>query len=91
MDAITVGIGGLVAVALLVTFTLLFVLSRLFRKVEQGKALIVSKMRKVDVTRRVTSIVNRDIELRRTRTGRFGLGLALAPLGRLRRGSLHGT
>lgn len=50
MDAITVGIGVLVAVALLVTAVLLFVLSRLFRKVEQDKALIVSKMRKVDVT-----------------------------------------
>ncbi|MFF2852416.1 SPFH domain-containing protein [Streptomyces sp. NPDC058001] len=50
MDAITLGIGVLVAVVLFVVVTLLLVVSRLFRKVEQGKALIVSKMRKVDVT-----------------------------------------
>jgi uncharacterized membrane protein YqiK len=50
MDAITVGIGALVAVCLLVALVMLFVFSRLFRKVEQGKALIVSKMRNVDVT-----------------------------------------
>ncbi|MCX4515424.1 flotillin family protein [Streptomyces sp. NBC_01619] len=50
MDAITVGIGVLVAVVLLIAIAMLFVISRLFRKVEQGKALIVSKMRKVDVT-----------------------------------------
>ncbi|MBT2367290.1 flotillin family protein [Streptomyces sp. ISL-10] len=50
MDAITVGLGVLVAVVLLITIAMLFVISRLFRKVEQGKALIVSKMRKVDVT-----------------------------------------
>ncbi|MFF4712432.1 SPFH domain-containing protein [Streptomyces eurythermus] len=42
---------GVLAVALLLfTAAVLLVLSRLFRKVEQGKALIVSKMRKVDVT-----------------------------------------
>ncbi|MFG3116743.1 SPFH domain-containing protein [Streptomyces sp. NPDC048197] len=50
MDAITVGIGVLVAVVLLVAVVMLLVFSRLFRKVEQGKALIVSKVRKVDVT-----------------------------------------
>ncbi|MFI9587716.1 flotillin family protein [Streptomyces sp. NPDC052236] len=50
MDAITLGIGVLIAVVLLIAIALLFVISRLFRKVEQGKALIVSKMRKVDVT-----------------------------------------
>ncbi|MFJ5676615.1 SPFH domain-containing protein [Streptomyces sp. NPDC093097] len=50
MDAITVGIGALVVVVLLVAVVMLLALSRLFRKVEQGKALIVSKMRKVDVT-----------------------------------------
>ncbi|GGU58314.1 hypothetical protein GCM10010274_54100 [Streptomyces lavendofoliae] len=44
------GIGVLVAVVLLIAIAMLFVISRLFRKVEQGKALIVSKMRKVDVT-----------------------------------------
>ncbi|MDV9190880.1 flotillin family protein [Streptomyces sp. SR27] len=50
MDAITTGAGVLGAVVLLFALALVFVLSRLFRKVEQGKALIVSKMRKVDVT-----------------------------------------
>ncbi|WP_331733441.1 flotillin family protein (plasmid) [Streptomyces sp. NBC_00080] len=50
MDAITVGVGVLIAACLLVVTTVLFVVSRLFRKVEQGKALIVSKVRKVDVT-----------------------------------------
>ncbi|MFE9255667.1 flotillin family protein [Streptomyces sp. NPDC006879] len=50
MDAISLGIGVLIAVVLLIAVGLLFVVSRLFRKVEQGKALIVSKMRKVDVT-----------------------------------------
>ncbi|MFF5522916.1 flotillin family protein [Streptomyces coeruleorubidus] len=46
MAAMIVGTGVLVAVCLL----LVLVVARLFRKVEQGKALIVSKMRKVDVT-----------------------------------------
>ncbi len=50
MDAITTGFGVLVAVILLVIIVLLFMVSRLFRKVEQGKALIISKIRKVDVT-----------------------------------------
>ncbi|WP_037886534.1 SPFH domain-containing protein [Streptomyces viridochromogenes] len=50
MNAITVGIGVSAAVVLLVVIVLLLVVTRLFRKVEQGKALIVSKMRKVDVT-----------------------------------------
>ncbi|GAA2474639.1 SPFH domain-containing protein [Streptomyces gobitricini] len=50
MDAISWGIGVLAAVVLLIAIAMLFVISRLFRKVEQGKALIVSKMRKVDVT-----------------------------------------
>ncbi|MGW0820248.1 flotillin family protein [Streptomyces sp. NPDC002845] len=49
MDAITWGIGALVAAVLIIAVVMLFV-ARLFRKVEQGKALIVSKMRKVDVT-----------------------------------------
>ncbi|WP_137992578.1 SPFH domain-containing protein [Streptomyces vilmorinianum] len=83
MDAITLGIGVLVAVVLLVTVTLLFVISRLFRKVEQGKALIVSKMRKVDVTftgqvvlpvlhkAEVMDISVKTIEI--SRTGRDGL------------------
>ncbi|ANS69746.1 secreted protein [Streptomyces lincolnensis] len=50
MDATAMGIGATVAAVLLVTVVVLFVVARLFRKVEQGKALIVSKMRKVDVT-----------------------------------------
>ncbi|MFC8371989.1 SPFH domain-containing protein [Streptomyces sp. NPDC057239] len=50
MDAATVGIAVLVGVALLLMLIGLLVVSKLFRKVEQGKALIVSKIRKVDVT-----------------------------------------
>ncbi|WP_436775213.1 flotillin family protein, partial [Yinghuangia sp. YIM S09857] len=50
MNPIALTFGVLVAVVLLVGITLLLVVSRLFRKVEQGKALIVSKVRKVDVT-----------------------------------------
>ncbi|MFJ9582367.1 flotillin family protein [Streptomyces acidicola] len=46
MNAMTVGLGVFVAVCLLAVL----VVSLLFRKVEQGKALIVSKLRKVDVT-----------------------------------------
>ncbi|MEU2915636.1 flotillin family protein [Streptomyces massasporeus] len=46
MNAILLGVGVLIAVTLLA----LLLVSRLFRKVEQGKALIVSKLRKVDVT-----------------------------------------
>ncbi|MFJ8079262.1 flotillin family protein [Streptomyces sp. NPDC096205] len=48
MDLSTLGIG--VLACLLVIAAVLFAVARLFRKVEQGKALIVSKMRKVDVT-----------------------------------------
>ncbi|MGV9280134.1 SPFH domain-containing protein [Streptomyces sp. NPDC003730] len=43
-------IGLLAVVCLLLVALVLFGVSRLFRKVEQGKALIVSRMRKVDVT-----------------------------------------
>ncbi|MEU6550338.1 flotillin family protein [Streptomyces sp. NPDC046915] len=50
MNAITMGIGVLVAVVLLIALTLLLVVGRLFRKVEQGRALIISKTKKVDVT-----------------------------------------
>ncbi|MFE4049524.1 flotillin family protein [Streptomyces sp. YIM B13518] len=50
MDAATVGIAVLVGVALLFALIGLLVVSKLFRKVEQGKALIVSKVRRVDVT-----------------------------------------
>ncbi|MFJ9539860.1 flotillin family protein [Streptomyces sp. NPDC101225] len=79
MNPMIVGIGVLVAVCLL---AVLFV-SRLFRKVEQGKALIVSKLRKVDVTftgqvvlpvlhkAEVMDISVKTIEI--TRAGRDGL------------------
>jgi uncharacterized membrane protein YqiK len=50
MDVITTGLGVLLAVVLLVVIGLALLVSRLFRKVEQGKALIVSKVRRVDVT-----------------------------------------
>jgi uncharacterized membrane protein YqiK len=50
MDAITAGFGVLLAVVLLLVIGLVFVVGRLFRKVEQGKALIISKVKKVDVT-----------------------------------------
>ncbi|MFG2678147.1 SPFH domain-containing protein [Streptomyces sp. NPDC048392] len=43
-------IGVIAVVCLLLVAVVLFGVSRLFRKVEQGKALIVSKMRRVDVT-----------------------------------------
>ncbi|MGW4724908.1 flotillin family protein [Streptomyces sp. S1] len=83
MDAITLGIGVLVAVVLLFALLLVLVVGRLFRKVEQGKALIVSKMRKVDVTftgqvvlpvlhkAEVMDISVKTIEI--SRTGRDGL------------------
>ncbi|MCX3062636.1 flotillin family protein [Streptomyces beihaiensis] len=83
MNATTVGIGVSVAVVLLVAAVLLLVFTRLFRKVEQGKALIVSKMRKVDVTftgqvvlpvlhkAEVMDISVKTIEI--TRTGKDGL------------------
>ncbi|MEU5884173.1 flotillin family protein [Spirillospora sp. NPDC047279] len=50
MEAITIGIGGLLALLMIIMLALLFAVTRLFRKVEQGKALIISKLRKVDVT-----------------------------------------
>lgn len=50
MDVITTGFGILVAVVLVVVIGLLLLVSRLFRKIDQGKALIISKVRKVDVT-----------------------------------------
>ncbi|ARF73655.1 hypothetical protein B7C62_16340 [Kitasatospora albolonga] len=50
MDAISLGIGVTIAVVLLIVIVIAFVVTRLFRKVEQGKALIISKTKKVDVT-----------------------------------------
>ncbi|WP_245645202.1 flotillin family protein [Pseudonocardia acaciae] len=40
----------LIVVVLVVAFAILVLVSRMFRKIEQGKALIVSRVRKVDVT-----------------------------------------
>ncbi|MFJ4715396.1 flotillin family protein [Streptomyces sp. NPDC088785] len=83
MDATTVGIGVSVVAVLILLAVLLLLFTRLFRKVEQGKALIVSKMRKVDVTftgqivlpvlhkAEVMDISVKAIEI--TRTGRDGL------------------
>ncbi|WP_217212907.1 flotillin family protein [Streptomyces sp. AC550_RSS872] len=79
MNAITLGVGVLIVVAGLAVL----VVSQLFRKVEQGKALIVSKLRKVDVTftgqvvlpvlhkAEVMDISVKAIEI--TRTGKDGL------------------
>ncbi|MET9970679.1 SPFH domain-containing protein [Streptomyces sp. NPDC006356] len=79
MNAITLGVGVLIAVVVLAAL----LVSRLFRKVEQGKALIVSKLRKVDVTftgqvvlpvlhkAEVMDISVKAIEI--TRTGKDGL------------------
>lgn len=50
MSTIAIGFGVLIALLLLVALAGLFLVSRLFKKVSQGQALIVSKMRKVDVT-----------------------------------------
>ncbi|MGW0780047.1 flotillin family protein [Streptomyces sp. NPDC002913] len=83
MDAISWGVGVLIAVVLLITVALLLVITRLFRKVEQGKALIISKTKKVDVTftgavvlpvlhkAETMDISVKTIEIRRT--GREGL------------------
>ncbi|MFC5823104.1 flotillin family protein [Nonomuraea insulae] len=50
MDVISTGFGVFLAVILIVVIGLLFAIGRLFRKVEQGKALIISKVNRVDVT-----------------------------------------
>ncbi|GAB2596994.1 hypothetical protein Aab01nite_72450 [Paractinoplanes abujensis] len=83
MDVVSTGFGILIAVVLLVAIGVLFFISRMFRKVEQGKALIVSKVRRVDVTftgavvlpvlhkAEIMDISVKTIEI--TRTGREGL------------------
>ncbi|MEU7180614.1 flotillin family protein [Streptomyces celluloflavus] len=83
MDAITVGIGVTVAVVVLIVLVAVFAVTRLYRKVNQGQALIVSKYRKVDVTftgavvlpvlhkAEVMDIAVKTIEI--GRTGREGL------------------
>ncbi|WP_278263045.1 flotillin family protein [Nocardia sp. AG03] len=50
MSTIAIGLGVLIALVLLAGLAVLFLVSRLFKKVSQGRALIISKMRKVDVT-----------------------------------------
>ncbi|WP_335970597.1 flotillin family protein [Streptomyces sp. CA2R106] len=50
MDATVIGIGVLVAVLLLIALGVAVTVTKLFRKVSQGQALIVSKSKHVDVT-----------------------------------------
>ncbi len=50
MDTITIGAGVLLALALLIALGLVLMVTRLFRKVDQGRALIISKLKRVDVT-----------------------------------------
>ncbi|MFC5906249.1 SPFH domain-containing protein [Streptacidiphilus monticola] len=50
MSVVSIGIGVLVAVLLLIGLGTLLLFGRLFRKVVQGEALIVSKPKSVDVT-----------------------------------------
>ncbi|GIE88000.1 hypothetical protein [Actinoplanes regularis] len=83
MDVVSTGFGVLLAVVVLIAIGVLFFLSRMFRKVEQGKALIVSKVRRVDVTftgavvlpvlhkAEIMDISVKTIEI--SRTGREGL------------------
>ncbi|GLY97168.1 SPFH domain-containing protein [Actinoplanes sp. NBRC 103695] len=83
MDVISTGVGIVIAVVVLLAIGVVFFLSRMFRKVEQGKALIVSKVRRVDVTftgavvlpvlhkHETMDISVKTIEI--TRTGREGL------------------
>ncbi|NMO53858.1 flotillin family protein [Actinoplanes sp. TBRC 11911] len=83
MDIVSTGFGIVLAVVLLIAIGVLFFFSRMFRKVEQGKALIVSKVRRVDVTftgavvlpvlhrSEVMDISVKTIEI--ARTGREGL------------------
>ncbi|GAA0926957.1 flotillin family protein [Pseudonocardia zijingensis] len=50
MESIALSTGIALGVVLLIVIVMLIAISRLFKKVDQGRALIVSKMRKVDVT-----------------------------------------
>ncbi|MFI9552297.1 SPFH domain-containing protein [Nonomuraea endophytica] len=50
MGVISLGLAITLAAALLIVIAILVVISRLFHKVEQGKALIISKVNRVDVT-----------------------------------------
>ncbi|MHA6761187.1 SPFH domain-containing protein [Streptacidiphilus sp. PAMC 29251] len=83
MSVVTIGIGVLVAVLLLIGLGTLLLFGRLFRKVTQGEALIISKPKHVEVTftgalvipvlhrSEVMDISVKTIEI--TRTGREGL------------------
>ncbi|WP_035799640.1 flotillin family protein [Kitasatospora mediocidica] len=83
MSALAIGIGVLVAVVLLIALGSMMLLGRLFRKVDQGQALIISKAKHVDVTftgalvmpvlhrAEVMDISVKTIEI--SRTGREGL------------------
>ncbi|MEU9456440.1 SPFH domain-containing protein [Streptomyces sp. NPDC048277] len=83
MSVVTIGIGVLVAVLLLIGLGTLLLFGRLFRKVVQGEALIVSRPKSVDVTftgalvlpmlhrAEVMDISVKTIEI--TRTGREGM------------------
>ncbi|UFS97051.1 SPFH domain-containing protein [Nocardia huaxiensis] len=50
MTTIAIGLGVLLALALVLAIAAMLIVSSLFKKVEQGRALIISKMRRVDVT-----------------------------------------
>ncbi|MGV9411036.1 SPFH domain-containing protein [Nocardia sp. NPDC003693] len=50
MFTVAIGFGIVIAVALLIALVALLAVSRLFKKVEQGRALIISKLRRVEVT-----------------------------------------
>ncbi|TDC81720.1 flotillin family protein [Actinomadura sp. 7K507] len=50
METITVGAGVLLALVLLILIGLVLMVKKLFQKVDQGRALIISKFKKVDVT-----------------------------------------
>ena len=50
LDSLVTAGGLLVAVVILILFGLLLLITRLYQKVEQGRALIISKVRTVDVT-----------------------------------------
>ncbi|MCT2591014.1 flotillin family protein [Streptomyces sp. N2-109] len=50
MGTISIGLGVLIAVGLILALCVILLAFKLFRKVPQGKALIVSRTRKVDVT-----------------------------------------
>lgn len=50
MDTIATGVGLIIAVIFIVALAAILMVTRMYRKVPQGSALIVSKLKKVDVT-----------------------------------------